>query len=70
MLAELFATARSHEPHAEQATDWRRGPLRVLEAVCAMRGHDYLQHAEAGRLFLRCVDCGHETHGWDIDIHA
>jgi hypothetical protein len=49
---------------------WRAAAVLVLEAACAVRGHDYLQHAQAGRIFLRCADCGHETHGWSLHIHG
>lgn len=36
--------------------------------LCALRGHDMLQHFEPERLSLRCVGCGTETRGWRIDV--
>jgi hypothetical protein len=34
---------------------------------CAFRGHDRLLHFEAERMSLRCVSCGHETPGWELN---
>lgn len=36
------------------------------EGVCGLRGHDLVLQIERDRLYLRCMNCGHETHGWDI----
>ena len=42
----------------------------ILDALlCGMRGHEYMQMREDGRMFLRCL-CGHETQGWQIDVRA
>lgn len=39
---------------------------QIGQLLCAMQGHDHmLQHTE-GRVFLRCVTCGHESPGWDV----
>ena len=39
---------------------------RLGQLLCAMQGHEHmLQHSE-GRMFLRCVTCGHESPGWDV----
>lgn len=38
----------------------------VREAACALRGHSLLLHTEPGRIFLKCMDCGHETPGWSV----
>lgn len=40
----------------------------VREATCGMSGHEYLLERSGNRLFLRRVDCGHETSGWRIDV--
>lgn len=46
----------------------RRTPLAIVrETVCGLNGHDYVRGAAHNRLFLRCVDCGHETPGWVVD---
>lgn len=53
--------------------------IRVLElvrsaiacgqhAACAWHGHEWILHASAGRLCLRCLVCGVETHGWSISV--
>ena len=36
------------------------------EGVCGLRGHDLVLQIEHDRLFLKCVNCGHETHGWNV----
>jgi hypothetical protein len=43
---------------------------RLCQVACGLRGHDLLRHFEAGRVTLRCVDCGAETPGWTIDVRA
>ena len=43
----------------------REAARRVRTALCALHGHDLLLHFERGRrVYLRCVNCGHETPGW------
>jgi hypothetical protein len=71
VLTEFFSPSSSHQTGpGPEVPRWRNAALLVREAACGLRGHDYLQHAEAGRIFLRCADCGHETHGWSVDIHG
>src|SRR5262245_38322238 len=41
--------------------DWFR------QALCGLHGHDTLLQFEHDRMYLRCVSCGHETHGWELD---
>jgi hypothetical protein len=48
----------------------RRARTFVREAACAVGGHDYLLQAAVNRIFLRCVDCGHETPGWRVDVRV
>ncbi len=47
------------------------GIARVMEslrqAFCGLRGHDTLLHFEDERMALRCVSCGHETPGWELN---
>ena len=40
---------------------------RMREALCGLRGHDNLLQFEPDRIFLMCVSCGHESHGWVLD---
>ena len=37
-------------------------------AACAWHGHEWILHASADRLCLRCLVCGVETHGWSINV--
>ena len=41
--------------------DWLR------QALCGLHGHDNLLQFEHDRMFLRCVSCGHESPGWDLN---
>jgi hypothetical protein len=44
---------------------------RLMETLrqtsCGLRGHDTLLHFEDERMSLRCVSCGHETPGWELN---
>jgi hypothetical protein len=41
--------------------DWLR------QAFCGLHGHDTMLHFEQERMSLRCVSCGHETPGWELN---
>jgi hypothetical protein len=43
---------------------------RVRQMVCGLHGHDSLLHFERDRMYLRCVSCGHETPGWELNEEA
>jgi hypothetical protein len=53
--------ARTAEGLGERMMD------RVRRAVCALHGHDTLLQFEQERMFLKCVSCGHETPGWELN---
>jgi hypothetical protein len=36
------------------------------QAMCALHGHDALLQFDRGRMFLKCVSCGHESPGWTV----
>jgi len=40
---------------------------RLRHLVCGLHGHDSLLQFDHGRMFLRCVSCGHETPGWEVN---
>ena len=40
---------------------------RLRQMMCGLHGHDSLVQFEHDRMFLRCVSCGHETHGWELN---
>ena len=40
---------------------------RLRQMMCGLHGHDALVQFEPDRMFLRCVSCGHETHGWELN---
>jgi len=39
----------------------------VRQALCGLHGHDTLLQFEQERMFLKCVSCGHETPGWELN---
>ena len=43
---------------------------RVKQMWCGLHGHDALLQFEQDRMFLRCVSCGHETPGWNLQEPA
>ena len=62
----------AHEGLPTTASRARTGGFgRVLawlsQAVCGLRGHDTLLNFEEERMSLRCVSCGHETPGWELN---
>jgi len=40
---------------------------RVREAFCGLHGHDNLLQFQQDRMFLKCVSCGHESPGWELN---
>ena len=40
---------------------------RIRQAWCGLHGHDTLLQFAHDRMFLRCVSCGHETPGWELN---
>jgi hypothetical protein len=40
---------------------------RLRQLICGMHGHDTLPHYGKDRMSLRCVSCGHETPGWELN---
>ena len=40
---------------------------RVWQLFCSLHGHDSLLQFEQERMFLRCVSCGHESPGWELN---
>jgi hypothetical protein len=40
---------------------------RLRQMYCGLHGHDTLLHFEHDRMSLRCVSCGHETPGWELN---
>jgi hypothetical protein len=39
----------------------------VREAFCGLHGHDTLLQFKRRRMFLKCVSCGHESPGWELN---
>ena len=46
----------------ERVLDW------VREAFCGLlHGHDSLLQFQQDRMFLKCVSCGYESPGWELN---
>jgi hypothetical protein len=43
---------------------------RVRQMWCGLHGHDSMLQFEQERMYLRCVSCGHETPGWELNETA
>jgi len=41
--------------------------MTVRQMLCGLHGHDTLLQFEQDRMFLRCVSCGHESPGWELN---
>jgi hypothetical protein len=39
----------------------------MRQTLCALHGHDTFLHFERDRMSLKCVSCGHESPGWELD---
>jgi hypothetical protein len=56
---------------AEETAPARASNTRMMDLLrqmfCALHGHDSLLHFEQERMSLRCVSCGHETPGWELN---
>jgi hypothetical protein len=41
--------------------------MTVRQMFCGLHGHDTLLQFAQDRMFLRCVSCGHESPGWELN---
>lgn len=46
---------------------WTRAARSLRSAMCGLQGHDALLQVNHGRMFLKCMSCGHETPGWTMN---
>jgi hypothetical protein len=67
----LFAAPDAVAPRPDQTSQAEGfGELvldRVREAFCGLHGHDSLLQFQEHRMFLKCLSCGHESPGWELD---
>jgi hypothetical protein len=65
------SVASHHEgvrPTADDANVDGLGVIdRLRQMYCGLHGHDSLLQFEQDRMFLRCVSCGHQTPGWELN---
>jgi len=51
----------------ERTTVFDRFTTWLQQTMCGFGGHDALLHFENERMSLRCVSCGHESPGWELN---
>ena len=51
----------------EPTTVFDRFTTWMRQTLCGFSGHDTLLHFENERMSLRCVSCGHESPGWELN---
>ena len=51
----------------ERTGGFARMMTTMNQLFCGLRGHDTLLRFENERMSLRCVSCGHETPGWELN---
>ena len=52
-------------PHTQQVGE--RVLDRVREIFCGIHGHEHLLQFQPDRMYLRCLSCGHESSGWELN---
>jgi hypothetical protein len=40
----------------------------LKQLICALRGHEDYLRFDANRVYLQCIECGHESPGWTVDV--
>jgi hypothetical protein len=51
----------------DQTSGFERVRIWLRQLFCGLSGHDTLLRFEHERMSLRCVSCGHETPGWELN---
>ncbi len=62
---ELTSIAEEPQPFEARFGDRMLGIVRQM--FCGLYGHDTLLHFEQDRMSLKCVSCGHESPGWELN---
>jgi hypothetical protein len=58
---------RSNDGEAHSSNTSGRTWEWLRQTFCGLHGHDTMLHFEQERMSLRCVSCGHETPGWELN---
>ena len=61
------ANDANNELHLADTGVGERLLVRVRQVFCALHGHDSLLQFGQDRMCLKCVSCGHETPGWELN---
>jgi hypothetical protein len=73
MVTNYPHSIASHEDGRATAEDGKMDGLgvrvidRLRQLYCGLHGHDMLPHFDKDRMSLRCVSCGHDTPGWQLN---
>ena len=63
----MQVSARFGDRSDEMTTLLQRVKWMARRVICGLFGHDTLLHFENERMSLRCVSCGHESPGWELN---
>lgn len=67
VASDEFTARPEQTPQAEAQGFGERVLGRAREAFCGLHGHDSLLQFQHDRMFLKCVSCGHESPGWELN---
>jgi hypothetical protein len=71
MVTHFPVSPKEFTSEPEQAPQGEGFGERVLDRVratfCGLHGHDSLLQFKRDRMFLKCVSCGYESPGWELN---
>jgi hypothetical protein len=68
MLIRTYLRLVFHDHDISFTAAMRAAGRVVRQSICGVGGHEYSKKSAGNRIFLQCVECGHETPGWRIDV--
>lgn len=63
-MARSMESARSSTQSGSSSTPEHPFLQWLGRILC--KSHDYLTQYDDNRIYLRCLNCGHETPGWEV----
>jgi hypothetical protein len=56
----------THEAETTEGLGWKMWTW-MRQSLCGLQGHDQLLQFGQERMSLKCVSCGHESNGWELN---
>ena len=70
-LSQLFVSPGEISPRTDLMSHGQWVGGRVLDRAraifCGLQGHEHLLRFHGDRMYLRCLECGHESSGWQLN---